>query len=330
MDAPRGRASPILEETDMLLSLCFVAILGQTDDATELTALQSACQQLIGADSYTFEASSEQEGGPSFGGRRGGFGGGSPGAGEQPAATVVTGKYVRNQPIDLSSEELHMYRLGDVVVHEREDGSWGLYVSARASGGRGGRGGWSGEGGGRAGGGGRGAGGDPEAGGGRDGGTRGGDVPQGGEDMTAAWRMGRILDQLERTQAPGKLLATIAENLSDESVEQRDGKTVVTAVLDEAAVAELFMAPGRGGRGGGGGGGFGGRGREGGGMQLAVSVQAVINSSGWLEDIAVEINMEGEIMGQSMTMVRTSKLRFSHFNATEVSIPEGASAAFEF
>lgn len=95
-----------------------LVVAAQDEDLTQDYA--KLYQELIDAESYSFEVVVENKGGGFGGARRGGRGGT-----QEPTKTV--GKFQKEKPYLVKSGETEAYRLDDMMVYREAEGEWKFY-----------------------------------------------------------------------------------------------------------------------------------------------------------------------------------------------------------
>ena len=265
-----------------------------------IDALVRACAPLAEAESYRFTMTTESDGGAGGSGGFGGFGGRGGEALEPP---WVAGRVVKEMPMSLIVGESELFKFGDKVVLQDEEGSWTL-APTRTRGRRGG--------------------GRPERGAGEPRGPR----PEGqrpenqrpenqrGEGQRRGGRgaFGGPTRMLRSFVAPHTLVGNLANGVTDVAkAEGQDGAVVFSGRLSEDAIARLA----------GFGGGRGGRGGRGGQMELEQSgtFEVTLDPQGAVTEIGYSVRTQAWFGDREIDRTRTTTFNLSGIGETKVDVP---------
>lgn len=276
------------------------AAAAQAQPANPLIAeLASKFASLEQAKNYAFVVETESSGG---GGRN--REGDAAGAQPRPPVTVHA-RYQSGQPMELKQGEDLSYLSGDVLVHKNAEGVW----EKVERGGRGPR---------------------PEGGAPPKADDTGAAKPPEAAGAGAGAGEGRGpggrggmggMQNLRSVIAPHKLVEGFAGKVKDVAKAEKDGKTVYSGALTDAAASQLSAMGGRRNRGGGGG--------EGPQLTNTGSFEIVFAADGSIESIRIDSMSSGTFGDRTVEMKRKSTYRISDLGKVEVKVPEEAAKLFE-
>jgi hypothetical protein len=291
-----------------------LALVAQDDAAKDPAKdFKALCQQLMKAESYSFQVVQKDEGGMS--GMRMGRGGREGAQGGTTEPTKVAGKYQKGKPFHIKSGKLEAYRLEDATVYKEGEGKWQLYDRQAMMRGFQRRGGQGGE---RAERGGRGEGGERGERGGR-GGEEGERGERGGADQFANMR---AVMSLGRVTLPHETIKKVFEKVKDIKCEEKDKKVVFNCTLTKEGADALSTSSRfgrmRGGRGGEGGPTF----------ENSGTIQLIATAEGKIEKIEINTQMKGSFRDQDFERKSAITIVLSELGKIKLEVPEEALSKF--